>query len=361
MSDIEDAAPRGEALTLEQRAELRSFLQLSLKNGLLNIVTLTLYRFWGKTEVRRRVWSSTWLNGEPLEYTGRGIELFLGFLFALVVLGLPFLIMVFAAQFMGPVGSLLIFPLELLLFFMVGVGVFTALRYMASRTVWRGLRFQLTGSPFRFAFALLGLGFLSGVTFGWFWPQAQRMLAGRLWEGLAFGDRRFRFDQAAAGKVKVYPAYAIGWCASVIGYILFMGLIFAAAAAQRGQAGPPSPASLVPVIYIGALVLGLVLTVAFSAYRAAALRSVAAGVRFGEARFSLALRWPEMAWLTLSNFALLVVSLGFLMPFMQARTAKFMISRIRAEGAVDLASIHQAERGPKTGEGLADAFGLAPI
>ncbi|MCY4396908.1 MAG: DUF898 family protein, partial [Rhodospirillaceae bacterium] len=53
-----------------------------LVNLALSILTLGIYRFWGRTRIRRYVWSQTSLLGEPLEYTGRGIELFLGFLFA---------------------------------------------------------------------------------------------------------------------------------------------------------------------------------------------------------------------------------------------------------------------------------------
>ncbi|MYK57552.1 MAG: DUF898 domain-containing protein, partial [Rhodospirillaceae bacterium] len=57
-----------------------------LINLALSILTLGIYRFWGRTRIRRYVWSQTSLLGEPLEYTGRGVELFLGFLFALVVI-----------------------------------------------------------------------------------------------------------------------------------------------------------------------------------------------------------------------------------------------------------------------------------
>jgi hypothetical protein len=99
MPDSTAAGAVGQSVRIEQRAVLSSFLGLSLKNGPLNLVTLTLYRFWGKTEVRRRVWRSTFLNDEPFEYTGRGVELFVGFLLALLLVGGPFLFIVFGAQF----------------------------------------------------------------------------------------------------------------------------------------------------------------------------------------------------------------------------------------------------------------------
>src|SRR4051794_33119066 len=54
-------------------------------NLLLSIVTLGFYRFWGKTRMRRYVWSRVSLSGDPFEYTGTGGELFVGFLIVMVL------------------------------------------------------------------------------------------------------------------------------------------------------------------------------------------------------------------------------------------------------------------------------------
>jgi len=64
--EAEAAVVSGEPIVLSQRGQLNAFFRLSLRNGLLNLVTLTLYRFWGKTAVRRLLWSTTYLNEEPL-------------------------------------------------------------------------------------------------------------------------------------------------------------------------------------------------------------------------------------------------------------------------------------------------------
>ncbi len=55
-------ATGGEPVVLSQRGQLKSFAWLSLRNGLLNLITLTLYRFWGKTEVRRRLWATPYTS-----------------------------------------------------------------------------------------------------------------------------------------------------------------------------------------------------------------------------------------------------------------------------------------------------------
>src|SRR3990172_4344483 len=76
----------------------QGFLGLSLLNGLLRIVTLGVYHFWGKTEVRQRIWSAVRVDGEPLEYRGTGGELLRGFLIVFVLILLPMLIAGFAAS-----------------------------------------------------------------------------------------------------------------------------------------------------------------------------------------------------------------------------------------------------------------------
>lgn len=351
-------------LVIAHTSKLSSFLGLSLKNGLLNLITLTLYRFWGKTEVRRRVWSHTTINGDPLEYTGRGMELFLGFLIATFAVGLPFLLVIFGAQLLGPaMAAVIILPVYLVMFFLFGFGVFTAFRYMASRTLWRGVRWHLAGSPGNYGLNYLGYTLLSAVTFGWFWPAAARRLSGELWGSLRFGDLPFQFDLDAARREKVYGAYALGWVIILVGYFAFVGSMVGmlASIVPADETTPPDFGAFA-AIYAGLLVFAVVAAVAFAPYGAAALRSVAAGVRLGEATFRLDLKWTDMAWLTISNFVLVLVSLGLLMPFVQARTTRFLIQRLTTEGSVDLERVTQtADTGPRTAEGLADAFGSSLI
>lgn len=364
----------GQTLVFDSTLKPSSFLGLSLKNGLLNIVTLTLWRFWGKTEVRRRVWQGVRLNGDAFEYTGRGIELFVGFLLALLVLGLPFLLVVFGAQFMGPLAAaLLILPLYFSMFWLWGFGVFTAFRYMASRTTWRGVRFRLGGSATAYGFKYIGALFLSGITLGWYWPTAERNLAESLWDEVRFGNRRVRFRMERAEKEGVYGAYAVGWFLSALPYLGLFAALFAiayftgsVAAPQVASAGPaPSPQSMeiaqVILTYLAILVVSPLVLLIWAPYQAAMLRSIAAGVTIDSAGFKLNVKAISLWWLTVSNLAAILFTLGFLMPWVQARTAKYMVERLTSAGTARLDEAQQTGTGPGSGEGLADAFGFSLI
>jgi len=83
--------PNGGAQVLAYDGRLGRVIWLLIVNTLLSIVTLSLYRFWGKTRLRQYLWRSVTLFGDRLEYSGQGSQLALGFLIVLVVL-LPLLV-----------------------------------------------------------------------------------------------------------------------------------------------------------------------------------------------------------------------------------------------------------------------------
>jgi uncharacterized membrane protein YjgN (DUF898 family) len=62
-----------------------------------------------------------------------------------------------------------------------------------------------------------------------------------------------------------------------------------------------------------------------------------------------------------TNLFCLLVSLGFLMPWVQARTARFLVERLSSTGEARVDEALQTGRGPGSGEGLADAFGFSLI
>ena len=79
-----------------------------LVNALLSIVTFNIYYFWGKTKLRRYLWSHTQFMGDRFEYLGTGKELLKG---AFCASGLFFLIFVvpnLLAQFVHPAFGYLI-------------------------------------------------------------------------------------------------------------------------------------------------------------------------------------------------------------------------------------------------------------
>ena len=353
------------ALTWKRQPGL---IKLSLINYVLRLLTLGIHHFWGKTEVRRRIWSSVRLNGEPLQYTGTGMELFIGFLVVMVAIVLPVALLSIAIVLMfGPESPLLAayqVLIYIVLFFLLGIGVHRALRYRLARTRWRGIRGGLEGSSFRYAWTHFWTALLIPLTFGWIMPWRTTKLQSRLTNGMRFGNRPFQF---AARSGPLYGRFALLWVGSIL-LLLAVGAIVGLAVyleiasnPQLGAAPPGQPPqlSLWIAVVVGVAVVAFYLGLGIMAawYQASTINHFAAHTFYEGATFrGNATAW-SLIWLVISNLLIITFTLGLLAPVAQARSARYMVERLSIDGAVPLAEIAQRAEDPmKRGEGLAQVF-----
>ncbi|MGH6998730.1 MAG: DUF898 family protein, partial [Phenylobacterium sp.] len=155
MSRSNAAELGGTSLTLAQSLDAQAFLPLSLRHGVLNLVTLGLYGFWGRSETRRWIWGATDLDGQPLDYGGVGVELLIGFLLKLVLVGGALLAAVAAVRGFGLWGAPGVLAALAGAALVVGFSRFVGFVYLATRTEWRGEVFEVDGSSAGFALAEL--------------------------------------------------------------------------------------------------------------------------------------------------------------------------------------------------------------
>ena len=87
-----------EAPAIRFTANWREYLPIAATNVALIIVTLGVYRLWAKARERRYLWSRTEVIDDPLEWSGTGKEMFIGFLMVMAVL-VPFFLFI---QFLFP-------------------------------------------------------------------------------------------------------------------------------------------------------------------------------------------------------------------------------------------------------------------
>ena len=174
---------------------------IALTNGLLGLVTLGFYRFWGKTRLRRYLWGRVGFDGDAFEYTGTGKELFIGFLVAIAVL-IPLGILGNVVEFAFPADETVLaisgLVQGLLIFFLVQFAIYRARRYRLTRTQWRGIRAGQTGSAVHYAFEAIGLYILVGITLGLAYPVLRTALQRYRTDNTWLGTERF-FFQGRAG------------------------------------------------------------------------------------------------------------------------------------------------------------------
>ena len=191
MSETSAAARVGRVEFTGSRHELFAII---MRGYALMVPTLGLYRFWQATWKRRFYWQNTVIDGEPLEYTGVASMLLSGFVFTLVVFT-P----IYAALFYFSMQDRRIsiygdLGVGVLLWFLAGYAIYRARDFRLSRTLWRGIRFDMRGNAWVYA----GLRFLWSVlmviTLGLIYPWMGASLWRYRWRNTWYGDRRFEIS-----------------------------------------------------------------------------------------------------------------------------------------------------------------------
>ena len=136
------------------------------------LLTLGWSRFWGRTRIRRYLWNHFAILGDRFEYRGRGLELLIGFLLALLMLaawgGLMWLVWIYVFH-EKPFASFGLFDIFWLSVALIGfplayVGQYAGLRYRLSRTRWRGIRCGMAGSAWGYGASATFLIFANALT-----------------------------------------------------------------------------------------------------------------------------------------------------------------------------------------------------
>lgn len=346
-------------------------LGLALKNAGLTIITFTLYRFWARTSMRKRLWSRAWVMGDPMEYTGTAGELVRGFLIALPCFFLPAIFVFYIAPLaMDPtIAGWLTFGFYIISVPLIAAARYWMRRYQLSRTRWRGIRLGLAGSAWGFAAASWGWWVLQGLSLFWYTPAARMNRARLMWENARFGDQPFEFinDGHSPQKGLWWP-FALGWFGFMLAFFIsaMLGGVITAVLYERGILTPPtdgdatSAAIATAVIGIAIIALTIVLAYSFWApYRAAALNRIASLISLDGARFKLRAKTFSFLFVSLAGWIITIFSLGLLAPVAGYLQIRYVLNRLEIIGTPRFAEIGQSiVEAPRVGESLGDAFDL---
>ena len=255
---------------------------LLVKNAFLTFITIGIYRFWARAALRRYWWGSIVIAGDALEYTGTGLELFIGFLMFLAIM-LPFGVLYGLTGLMmasNPIAGGLLRLVEAFGFFvLIQFVTFRARRYRLSRTLWRGVRTSQGGTGGEYLGLVIKWTLLSMITLGLAVPWARIATTRYLMDRTALGDLEARFD--GRGRDLLAP-----W---ITPYLVFIGsfvLFFVVNIGTIGKLGPGVMPRGLWLPFIGYVGGGL----GFLAYFLIELRYTIQHTRFGEMQLGSSLR-----------------------------------------------------------------------
>ena len=333
-------------------------------NLLLSIPSLGFYRFWGKTRLRRYVWSHIEYLGERVEYTGTGLELFVGFLVGLAVL-VPYagISAIVQSQVESGNGQIIAQIIGLIiLFFLIHVAQYRARRYRLNRTNWRGIRGGQTGAAWRYGLAGVSLMALSILTLGLTVPLSRTVLQNLRTSNTWFGDRCLSFE-ARTGMLM--PYWLLCWILFVpsigFSYLWYQAKEFRVFTAHTQFGGLSfesdlTGASLLRVVGLYLLSLIVIVIIILIPYFWVDLTALSPEQIKAAGEIPEELVSPIIASsiLTGVGLALLgsvqrIIALQSLLPL--------VFSRLAVIGTVDFEAIIQSQQEKLSrGEGLADAF-----
>jgi uncharacterized membrane protein YjgN (DUF898 family) len=341
----------------------REYAPIAFTNLLLTIVTLGFYRFWATTRTRRYLWSRTRFIDETLEWTGTGLELFIGFLLVLVLFGIPFVFLQFGAQALifqgyGILAGCLTIAAFFLIFYLAGVARFRMLRYRLSRTHWHGIRGGSDDRGWGYGWSYIWKNFVGSLAAGLMIPWSMMSLWNERWNGMSFGPHRF---EAAGDHGPTFKRFLLFYAIPLV--LVIGGGIFATMFARQ-VAGDVEPLGAGSVILLSLLPLAVYGFLGFAAlaFYSSFYREAIEGLSFSTLYFHFNARSKDWFKLILGDVGLVIVTLGIGSIFLGYRHWKFFITHLDATGEISLSELTQSTTAaPGQGEGLADAFDVGAI
>lgn len=277
MSETASAARVGRVEFTGSRHELFGIV---IRGYALMLPTIGLYRFWQATWKRRFYWQNTVIDGDPLEYTGTATQLLLGFFFALAFF-LPIYVALFVLAMQESTFVVLGYlGIGLIFWFLMGYAIYRARDFRLSRTLWRGIRFDLRGNAWAYALRRFLWSILMVVTLGLVYPWMASSLWKYRWRNTWFGDRRFEIGGN-------WRAFALPYYATYVLNLLTIGgtLIWASSTHDFVLVGAlPVPGALSSLAALGCVI---VFALSLAWYRTRTVSRMLSTVSCGDAAITV--------------------------------------------------------------------------
>ncbi len=341
----------------------REYAPIAFTNLLLTIVTLGIYRFWATARTRRYLWSRTRFIDDRFEWAGTGMELFKGALMVFFLIGLPligfnFLIQRLILNGEGLTAGTLAIAFFVLIYWLVGVARFRALRYRLARTYWRGIRGGSENPGMAYGISYMWKNFVGTIPLGLLIPWSMVALWNERWREMSFGPYRF----AAEGRVEgLMGRFLLCYVAPFLAMMVAIVVLVPLAMASGSQKGPGAAGAVLAgfgTILGVYFIFGLVIL----AYYAKFFRQMVEATSLHTLTFGFTASTRDWLKLFLGDVVLVVLTLGIGSIFLTYRHWSFGVRHLYAFGYVEVDHLTQSTTPElREGEGLLDAFDMGAI
>lgn len=285
-------------------------------NLLLSIVTLGIYSAWAKVRAKKYFTNHTYVADRNFDYHATGKQILIG---RLIVIGgyIVFNIILIAAPILG-----LILMIVLLCFF--PWLIVRSMMFNARMTSFSNVRFNFIGKAGRAFLVFFIYPILTALSLYTTAPLLSRAVQKFSINNHRLGTAEFNFESPIWPFYKAF-LYAIAWMVVVGGLgVLLTGFNFLefTDAMDNLENDPTGGASIIGLFYLLFFVAFLPAIMIYSAmirntiYNATTLT--------GGHRFNSTVSAGKLLWLALTNFVVVICTLGLMIPWAQVRMSKYL-------------------------------------
>jgi uncharacterized membrane protein YjgN (DUF898 family) len=322
-------------------------------NLLLTIVTVGIYAAWAKVRRLQYFYRHTELAGASFDYHGEGLAIFKG---RVIAIGL-FLLYNFSFSFSPALGIATLALLAVALPWLLR----NSFRFRLRNSSYRGLRFRFAGSTpeayWTFLARPLVVFFSLYLAAPWFHQRLKRYQHGNS----AYGKTPFAFS-ATVGQF--YREYALLAVLALFAFAVPAIMVFQAfadlAQVQQQTGAPPDPRVLSGKIFTALVVMMVGMLALTPVFQARLQNLVWNRTTLGPHRFKSECSAWQLFLIHVTNALLIVVTLGFYLPWAAVRVAEYRIGTLAVitEGSFDDFVAQQGEDLGATGEETAEVFDI---
>ncbi|TAA45784.1 YjgN family protein [Corallincola spongiicola] len=321
------------------------FFRIWIVNIVLTILTLGIYAAWAKVRTHQYFYGNMQVAGGSFQYLANPVTILKGRIIAVVL----FVAFFFLNQ-QFPVETMVV-SIPLFLFLSPWI-INRSLRFNMRNTAFRNIRFDFTGS-YGSAFCNFVLGYLAvlfsfGIAFPWWIRQLNKYLV----NNTKYGDAPFE------AKLDVGEYYITFLMAMLIATVLYIGLFVLGGLSFAGAAfDAPAVATIGTGITVLVGIIGFTFVKAFVNARLGNL--LFNNTKLKENKFKSQLDAKALTKLYLLNALLIIVTLGFAIPWVICNLVRYRAETLVLEGNdLDSFVAAQIDAGNAIGEEIGDVFDI---
>ena len=335
-----DFNPTADFQSIEFRGKATEYFGIWISNLILSICTLGIYGAWAKVRRMKYFLNNTSMNRFSFSYHATGKQLLVGRLIAYAVI---IIYSITSAYF------LLASVVVLLLFvFLLPWLINKSMKFNARMTSWRNVRFNWHGTYWKTFFFFVVGPLLSVISVGILLPFLSKYYYQYYAQGHSFGTTRFDADSKLS---KYFSAFLL--VVLVPGIIAFIAIYQITVELVSGI----SLEEVEPLYFLLVLTIFALLGIYQTICRNILVRTITLGEAIS---FDSKLNPLVFLWISLSNFLLVIISVGFLAPWAAVRRYRYLANKTlyRIEPAAKEFLDEELEKMSSFGEEFAELEGI---